>query len=74
MSIIIQKVTPEGETFTYRMEAVNDDTETGLSYYKYTELDPDNSFQVVYENGIPRGFKTPTDYRQSGYIEIQEQR
>jgi beta-glucanase (GH16 family) len=56
------------------MEAVNDDTETGLSYYKYTELDPDNSFQVVYENGIPRGFKTPTDYRQSGYIEIQEQR
>ena len=73
MSIIIQKTTPEG-TFTYRMEYVNNDTEIGLSYYKYTDLDPDNSFQVVYENGMPCDFKTPTDYRECGYLEIQQQR
>jgi hypothetical protein len=73
MSTIIQKTTPEGKTITYRMEP-EFDPDSGLNYYRYTVLDPTNSFQVVYENGNPLGFKTTSDYRQSGYVEIQQQR
>ena len=72
MSIIIQKDTPEGLS-TYRMEP-EVEPDSGLNYYRYTVLDPNNSFQVVYQNGMPSSFKTPTDYRESGYVEIQEQR
>ena len=73
MSIIIQKTSPEGRTLTYRMDP-DVHLESGLNYYRYTELDPNNSFQVVYENGMPRSFKTPTDYRANDYVEIQQQR
>ena len=72
-SRIIQKVTNDGKTITYLMVDTKNNSYPNTHFYRYTELDPNNSFKVVYKKGIPQMIATPYDYRQHGYSVIQQQ-